>query len=210
MDNNISSWRSQAKRQRIVDKINDTLERFMPQTGPDGMAELNKIAVRFEDKVYTNSANQTDYLRKIALKMISLESKASAPLGNYFPGSYSGNNHWRVDPAVGGEGREEVYGEQSELVQPLDDQSQGDIGMVVDGPPPQTVPVETIQRALRVLFFSYLPRDAPDPLVVDDLAELEVPDAALAPALQVLETLRHQQRRIVELEEELRGLRALC
>jgi hypothetical protein len=82
--------------------------------------------------------------------------------------------------------------------------------MVVDGPPPQSVPVETIQRALRVLFLSYLPRDAPDLPVVDDLAELGVPDAALAPALQVLETLRDQERRIVELEEELRGLRALC
>jgi hypothetical protein len=44
-------------------------------------------------------------------------------------------------------------------------------------------------------------------LVLDALAELGVPDAALAPALQVLETLRHQESRIAELEGELRGLR---
>jgi hypothetical protein len=188
---------SEECRQRIINKIVDCLQRHC--AGPDSRNELKKIALRFEDKVYTNSANQQDYLRRISLKMLSLESKANTPLGNYFPGSCSGNHQWPLDPAIGGP-REEVYEEQS----------QGDIGMVVDGPPPQSVPVETIQRALRVLFLSYLPRDAPDLPVVDDLAELGVPDAALAPALQVLETLRDQERRIVELEEELRGLRALC
>jgi len=198
MDNN-NHWRSEERRQKIINKIVECLRRHCPRTGPDSMNELKKIALRFEHKVYTSAINQHDYLRRLSLKMLSLESKANAPLGDYSPGSSS---------AIRGP-REEVYGERSQLVQPLDDQSQSDFGMVVDGPPPQSIPVETIQRALRVLFLSYLPRDAPDLPVVDDLAELGVPEAALAPALQVLETLRNQERRIVELEEELRGLRAL-
>lgn len=199
MDNN-NHWRSEERRERIINKIVECLWRHCPPTCPNSVNELKKIAVRFEGKVYTSATNQQDYLRRLSLKMLALESKANAPLGNYSPGSSS---------AIRGP-REEVYGEQSQLVQPLDDQSQGDFGMVVDGPPPQSIPVETLQRALRVLFLSYLPRDAPDLPVVDDLAELGVPEAALAPALQVLETLRNQERRIVELEEELRGLRALC
>lgn len=195
MDNN-NHWRSEERRERIINKIVECLWRHCPPTCPNSVNELKKIAVRFEGKVYTSATNQQDYLRRLSLKMLALESKANAPLGNY-------------SPAIRGP-REEVYGEQSQLVQPLDDQSQGDFGMVVDGPPPQSIPVETLQRALRVLFLSYLPSDAPDLPVVDDLAELGVPEAALAPALQVLETLRNQERRIVELEEELRGLRALC
>jgi len=199
MDNN-NHWRSEERRQKIINKIVECLRRHCPQTGPDSMNELKKIALRFEEKVYTSATNQQDYLRRLSLKMLSLESKANAALGNCSPGSSS---------AIRGP-REEVYGERPQLVQPLDDQSQSDTGMVVDGPPPQSIPVETIQRALRILFLSYLPRDATDLPVVDDLLELGVPEAALAPALQVLETLRNQERRIVELEEELRGLRALC
>lgn len=196
---NYNHWRSEECRQKIINKIVEHLQRHCAQTNPDSINELKKIAVRFEDKVYTTAVNQQDYLQRISLKMLSLESKANAPLGNYFPVSSS---------AIQGR-REEALGEQSQLVQPLDDQSQGDIGIVVDGPPSQSVPAETIRRALKVLFLSYLPRDSPDLPVVDSLEELGVPDAAFAPALQVLETLRHQERRIVELEEELRGLRAL-
>jgi len=196
MDND-NHWRSEECRQKIINNIVECLRRHCPaQTGPDSMNELKKITMRFEEKVYTSATNQQDYLRRLSLKMLSLESKANAPLGN-------------CSPAIRGP-REEVYGERPQLVQPLDDQSQSDTGMVVDGPPPQSIPVETIQRALRILFLSYLPRDATDLPVVDDLLELGVPEAALAPALQVLETLRNQERRIVELEEELRGLRALC
>lgn len=206
--NNYNQWRSEECRQKITNKIAESLQRHCVQTNPDSMNELTKIAMRFEDKVYTTAVNQQDYLRRISFKMLSLESKANAPPRNYFPGSPSGNYQWPLDRAIK-DPRVEDSGEQSQLVQPPDDQSQGDIGIVVDGPPPQSVPAEAIRRALKVLFISYLPRDSPDLPVVDSLEELGVPDAALAPALQVLETLRHQERRIIELEEELRGLRAL-
>ncbi|KAH9317435.1 hypothetical protein KI387_019204, partial [Taxus chinensis] len=64
----LSPW----ARQGIVNKILDTLKRHMPFTSPEGMEELKKVALRFEEKVYTTAANQTEYLRKISLKMLSL------------------------------------------------------------------------------------------------------------------------------------------
>ncbi|KAL0919842.1 hypothetical protein M5K25_011966 [Dendrobium thyrsiflorum] len=73
-----SDWRSQLQpeaRQRIVNKIMDTLRRHLPVAAPEGMTELKKIAVRFEEKIYAAAVNQSDYLRKISLKMLSMETK---------------------------------------------------------------------------------------------------------------------------------------
>ncbi|KAL0919843.1 hypothetical protein M5K25_011967 [Dendrobium thyrsiflorum] len=79
MDVSSSNWRSQLQpeaRQRIVKKIMDTIRRHCPVVAPgEGMTELKKIAVRFEEKIYVAAVNQSDYLRKISLKMISLETK---------------------------------------------------------------------------------------------------------------------------------------
>jgi hypothetical protein len=67
----------------------------MPHRGPEGMNELNQIALRFEDKIYTQAASQKDYLQRISLKMLSLESKANQPS---FPGGSPGNNQRPLDP----------------------------------------------------------------------------------------------------------------
>jgi len=198
MDNKY--WRSEEARLKIVNRMTDTLQRLMPQTGLDGINELRKIALLFEKKIYAIASNQQDYLQRTSLKMLLLESRAR--LGNNFLDRSFVNNERSLYLAAEGDGIEGVY--------ELDDQSQGEIEMVAEGgPPPQGVPVETIRRELTLLFLPYLPRDAPDLSVPKALAELGVPDAALAPALQVLETLRRQERRIAELEGELRGLRAL-
>ncbi|CAA7408061.1 unnamed protein product [Spirodela intermedia] len=77
-------WRSQLQpdaRSRIVNKIMDTLQRHIPVYGPDNLGELRKIAMRFEEKIFTASSNQTDYLRKISLKMLPMESKTQNPGG---------------------------------------------------------------------------------------------------------------------------------
>ncbi|GMP45889.1 hypothetical protein CsSME_00014244 [Camellia sinensis var. sinensis] len=71
-------WRTQLRpdsRQRIVNKIMDTLKRHLPFTGEEGLLELRKIAVRFEEKIYTGATSQSDYLRKISLKMLTMENK---------------------------------------------------------------------------------------------------------------------------------------
>eukprot|EP00258_Populus_trichocarpa_P037760 XP_024453779.1 mediator of RNA polymerase II transcription subunit 15a isoform X4 [Populus trichocarpa] len=54
-------WRTQLQpdsRQRIVNKIMETLKRHLPFSGQEGLQELKKIAVRFEEKIYTAATNQ--------------------------------------------------------------------------------------------------------------------------------------------------------
>ncbi|KAL9463036.1 hypothetical protein AB3S75_000948 [Citrus x aurantiifolia] len=78
-------WRAQLQpdsRQRIVNKIMDTLKRHLPFSGQDGLNELKKIAGRFEEKIYTAASSQSDYLRKISLKMLSMESKSQNAIPN--------------------------------------------------------------------------------------------------------------------------------
>ncbi|CAO2169935.1 unnamed protein product, partial [Urochloa humidicola] len=75
-----ADWRTQlqpAARSRIVNKITQTLIKHLPISPPppDGLIELQRIAVRFEDRMYAAATSQSDYLRKIALKMLSLESQ---------------------------------------------------------------------------------------------------------------------------------------
>eukprot|EP01018_Ginkgo_biloba_P031994 Gb_13858 [translate_table: standard] len=96
-----NNWRNELSldsRHKIVNKIMDTLQRHMPPTTTDGMTELNKIALRFEEKIYTAATNQQDYLRKISLKMLSLETKGPAinPLAAVSSGS---GNPKITDPA---------------------------------------------------------------------------------------------------------------
>ncbi|XP_022967562.1 mediator of RNA polymerase II transcription subunit 15a-like isoform X1 [Cucurbita maxima] len=81
-------WRSQLQpdsRQRIVNKIMETLKRHLPVSGHEGLSELKKIAVRFEEKIYTAATSQSDYLRKISLKMLTMETKSQTPMGTSLP-----------------------------------------------------------------------------------------------------------------------------
>ncbi|CAO2816092.1 unnamed protein product [Amaranthus hypochondriacus] len=81
-------WRSQLQsesRQRIVNKIMDTLKRHLPFSGQEGVQELRQIAIRFEEKIYRAALNQSDYLRKISLKMLTMESKSQNNLTNALP-----------------------------------------------------------------------------------------------------------------------------
>ncbi|KAJ1694356.1 hypothetical protein LUZ63_011054 [Rhynchospora breviuscula] len=81
-------WRSQLQpdaRQRIVNKIMDTLVRHCPVPLPDGFSELQRIAVRFEENIYSVATSQPDYLRKISLKMLSMETKTQPILNPALP-----------------------------------------------------------------------------------------------------------------------------
>ncbi|KAL3338815.1 hypothetical protein AABB24_027774 [Solanum stoloniferum] len=78
-------WRTQLlpdSRQRIVNKIMETLKRHLPVSGQEGVQELKKIAVRFEEKIYSAATSQQDYLRKISLKMLTMETKSQTPMTN--------------------------------------------------------------------------------------------------------------------------------
>ncbi|XP_066352838.1 mediator of RNA polymerase II transcription subunit 15a-like [Miscanthus floridulus] len=59
-------WRAQlqpAARGRIVNKIVLTLRKHLPVSVPEGLVELQRIAVRFEDKVYAAATRVITYGR---------------------------------------------------------------------------------------------------------------------------------------------------
>ncbi|XP_039159781.1 mediator of RNA polymerase II transcription subunit 15a isoform X2 [Eucalyptus grandis] len=88
-------WRGQLppeSRDRIVNKIMETLKRHLPVSGPEGLQELKKIAVRFEEKIYTAATSQSDYLRKISLKMLTMETKSQNTIPNALPSNPAGNS----------------------------------------------------------------------------------------------------------------------
>ncbi|XP_059309148.1 mediator of RNA polymerase II transcription subunit 15a-like isoform X1 [Lycium ferocissimum] len=77
-----ADWQTQLPpdtRQMIVNKIMETLMRHLPISAQEGVQELKKIAVRFEEKIYTAATSRHDYLRKISLKMLSMEKKYQNP-----------------------------------------------------------------------------------------------------------------------------------
>ncbi|KAK5792784.1 mediator of RNA polymerase II transcription subunit 15a [Gossypium arboreum] len=79
-------WRTQLQpvsRQRIVNKVMDTLKRHLPFSGQEGLNqeglnELRKIAVRFEEKIFTAATSQSDYLKRISLKMLTMENRSQS------------------------------------------------------------------------------------------------------------------------------------
>ncbi|KAI3872337.1 hypothetical protein MKX03_019604 [Papaver bracteatum] len=87
-----ADWRTQTQpdsRRRIITKIMETLKTQLPNPGPEGLAELNKIAVRFEEEIFNAATSQLDYLRKISMKVMNMETKSqtngvanSLPLNN--------------------------------------------------------------------------------------------------------------------------------
>uniref|UniRef100_A0A0D3CAL4 Mediator complex subunit 15 KIX domain-containing protein n=1 Tax=Brassica oleracea var. oleracea TaxID=109376 RepID=A0A0D3CAL4_BRAOL len=82
---NNGEWRKQLppdSRQKIVNKIMETLSRHLPNSGPEGIIDLRRIAARFEEKIFSCAVNQTDYLRKISMKMLTMETKSQNAAGS--------------------------------------------------------------------------------------------------------------------------------
>ncbi|KAF3585259.1 hypothetical protein F2Q69_00026815 [Brassica cretica] len=82
---NNGEWRKQLppdSRQKIVNKIMETLSRHLPNSGPEGINDLRRIAARFEEKIFSCAVNQTDYLRKISMKMLTMETKSQNAAGS--------------------------------------------------------------------------------------------------------------------------------
>ncbi|XP_074560437.1 mediator of RNA polymerase II transcription subunit 15a-like [Curcuma longa] len=100
-DASAGDWRRQIKpegRQRIVNSIMGTLKSHLPISVPDRLDELQKIAFKFEDYIYNSATSQSDYLRKISVKMVLLECKSPHPRG---PGQINPSiNQNPVDPAT--------------------------------------------------------------------------------------------------------------
>ncbi|KAE9616109.1 hypothetical protein Lal_00017762 [Lupinus albus] len=98
-----SDWRAQLmpdSRHRVVNKIMDTLKKHLPVSGPEGLLELRKIAQRFEEKIYTAATSQQDYLRKISLKMLTMETKSQNTMGNNMPSNQVGPSNLPPDQGL--------------------------------------------------------------------------------------------------------------
>ncbi|XP_062156342.1 mediator of RNA polymerase II transcription subunit 15a-like isoform X2 [Alnus glutinosa] len=116
-------WRNQLppdSRQRIVNRIMDTLKRHLPVSCPEELHEFNKMAIRFEEKIYTAATSQSDYLRKISLKLLTMETKSQNPIVNSLPSNAAGSGNEHPDSASldsmaqtghanGGDRQEEAY-----------------------------------------------------------------------------------------------------
>ncbi|KAI6705001.1 hypothetical protein NL676_007963 [Syzygium grande] len=79
-------------RGRVVAKIVETLQRHLPVSGREDLQELNKIALRSEGKIYTAATSQSDYLMKISLKMLTIETKSQSTIPNALPSNPAGNS----------------------------------------------------------------------------------------------------------------------
>ncbi|KAD6453821.1 hypothetical protein E3N88_08527 [Mikania micrantha] len=94
-------WRTRLhvdSRQRIVNKIMNTMKRHLPFSGNEGLQELKKIAERFEENIYTSATSQSDYMRKISLKMLSMEIRSQNPMSDAMQSSSATSSANSSDP----------------------------------------------------------------------------------------------------------------
>ncbi|KAJ0944668.1 putative coactivator CBP, KIX domain superfamily, mediator complex subunit 15, KIX [Helianthus annuus] len=70
-----SGWRAQMQRERIANKIMDTLKTHLPFSGYERLQELKKIAQRVEVEIYTAATSQSEYARKICLSILIMETR---------------------------------------------------------------------------------------------------------------------------------------
>ncbi|KAM1039579.1 hypothetical protein ACFX2C_028971 [Malus domestica] len=78
-------WRSQSlpnSRQEITYKIFDTLKSHPSVSGHEELQELLKMAVTFEEKIYTSSTSQWDYLQKVSLRMLKVDTMIQNTVDN--------------------------------------------------------------------------------------------------------------------------------
>ncbi|KAI5079402.1 hypothetical protein GOP47_0004881 [Adiantum capillus-veneris] len=117
-----TNWRAglaQDSRNKNVSRIMETLQRHTPLTGQDGMSELWKIANRFEEEIFYAASDQHDYLRKISLEMLNLETRTQNALNSgALPTSSAGPNQSSVRPSESGVSQVQS---RQQVVQPAQD-----------------------------------------------------------------------------------------
>ena len=96
----------------------ETLKRHLPVSGQEGLHELGKIAIRFEEKIYIAATSQSDYLRKLSLKMLTMETKSQNPIGNALPSNSAGNSN-NLSPDAGMSMQPQVHNPGQSLPLPL-------------------------------------------------------------------------------------------
>ncbi|XP_033129225.1 mediator of RNA polymerase II transcription subunit 15a [Brassica rapa] len=76
---NRGDWRAlhpPGSRQKNVNTLLETLKKHVPYSGEEGIEELMRIAVSFEELIFNTAKNQMDYFCKISLKMQSMKEES--------------------------------------------------------------------------------------------------------------------------------------
>ncbi|XP_048425132.1 uncharacterized protein LOC103940355 [Pyrus x bretschneideri] len=111
-------WRTQLQsesRHRIVAKIIETMKRHVPFDGPEGLREIERIAVTFEENMYVGASSQSDYIRKISLKMLTMETKSQTAVSHASLGPFLMDTNIQTRPPEGGEPSMETGDWRSQL-----------------------------------------------------------------------------------------------
>ncbi|XP_057763671.1 uncharacterized protein LOC130984975 isoform X2 [Salvia miltiorrhiza] len=96
-------WRTQlppGSRHRIVDKILEILKNHLPFSEEEELQDLEETALRFEESIFTTATSQSDYLRKISLKMLGIEMKSHNLMLNYLQSNAASASTNFQDPEV--------------------------------------------------------------------------------------------------------------
>ncbi|KAL7601456.1 hypothetical protein Lser_V15G22611 [Lactuca serriola] len=105
-----SDWRSQLhadSRQRILNRIMDALKSHIRVYGDEGLQKLMKIAVNFEETVYIAATCQSDYMRKICFKILTIETRSQNPMLDFI--SVNPSDPASLDSTNCEEWQEELY-----------------------------------------------------------------------------------------------------
>ncbi|XP_042956549.1 mediator of RNA polymerase II transcription subunit 15a-like isoform X1 [Carya illinoinensis] len=88
----VKEWRdrlSPESRERIVCRIMDILKKQIQSSGRDGLSQIKTLSENFEKKIYESATDENDYLKKISLKLLTVEEKLSQS-NSLLSKSYSG------------------------------------------------------------------------------------------------------------------------
>ncbi|KAM0844585.1 hypothetical protein ACQ4PT_056946 [Festuca glaucescens] len=102
-----------------VHKMVETLQKYLPVSVPEGLNEFQKIAVQFEEKIYTAATNHSDYLQKISGKLLSMAHVYAQVISNQNnPGQAYADSTAQTGHAGAGNWQEEIY----QMIKRLKDQ----------------------------------------------------------------------------------------
>ncbi|XP_035541538.1 mediator of RNA polymerase II transcription subunit 15a-like isoform X2 [Juglans regia] len=74
----VKDWRdrlSPESRERIVRRIMDILKKQIRSSGRDGLSQIKTLSENFEKKIYESATDENDYLKKISVKLLTVEEK---------------------------------------------------------------------------------------------------------------------------------------
>ncbi|KAI3505708.1 hypothetical protein L1887_27895 [Cichorium endivia] len=103
-------WRSQLQpdsRKRSMDRILDTLKSHIQVYSNEGLQELTKIAVSIEEEVYIAATSQSDYMRKVCFKILTLNTRSLNPITYTMQSNYAAKAS--LDSTNGEDWQEELY-----------------------------------------------------------------------------------------------------